>query len=178
MTSRWLAMIMVFLSLAAIQTSFIASLPGWLAFTPLVVAAGVYMVQYEGQAAGAVWIMVFGLFLEIMSIPSFPWETFSYLVGAAICYFSARHVFSNRSWYGLAACGVAVVLGMHLVRAAVLAVVSLRQPEGAPWNAFADSLVWNALLMVGLLTVLFIFGRPLRHALRRAFLVSRERDTL
>lgn len=172
------AAFLLFLALAILQTSFFASLPGLLAYTPLVIAAGVYLVQHGGERAGAFWIAGFGLFLDILSLASFPLETASYAAAGIAAYVSAQHLFSNRSWYGLIACGTSAVLSLNAVRAAILAAVALRHPERVSWAAFGDTLLWNLILVAMLLTVFFAFAKQIRTFMRVGFMVSRERDTL
>lgn len=168
----------LFLALAILQTSFFASLPGLLAYTPLVIAAGVYLVQHAGERAGAFWIAGFGLFLDILALSSFPGETVSYAAAGVAAFLSAQHLFSNRSWYGLIACGASAVISLNVVRAVVLAAVALRHPERVSWAAFGDTLLWNLVLVALLLSLLFTFAKQIRGVLRAGFMVSRERDTL
>lgn len=176
--TRPIAAFLLFLALAILQTSLFSSLPSWLAYTPLVVAAGVYLVQHGGERAGAFWIAGFGLFLDILALSSFPLEAVSYAAAGVAAYVSAQHLFSNRSWYGLVACGAAAVLSLNAVRALVLGVVSLRHPERVSWLAFGDTLLWNLILVAVLLTLFFAFAKQIRGLLRAGFMVSRERDTL
>ncbi|OGL95159.1 hypothetical protein A2348_02445 [Candidatus Uhrbacteria bacterium RIFOXYB12_FULL_58_10] len=169
---RSLSIFLLFLALAIIQTSFFASLPGLLAYTPLVAASGVYLVQHVGERYGAFWIASFGVFLDILSIPSFPLETFPYVTAGLAAYLSARHLFSNRSWYGLIACGAFTLLSLGLVRAFILVAISLRHPETVSWMAFWDTLLWNAVLSTVLLTAFFGFAGRIRSFLRTGFLAS------
>lgn len=175
---RFLLSLTAFLVLAVLQTSLFASLPGWLAYTPLVFAAGVYLVQHVGERAGAYWIAGFGLFLDALAIPSFPFETISYAAAAATAYVSARQVFSNRSWYGLVACGACSVVALAGARGLLLAGLSLKHPERVSWDAFASTLLWDAVLMTALVSVLFGFARHIRSVLRVGINPGRRRDTL
>lgn len=176
--TRFAAAFLLFLGFSILQTSFFASLPGWLAYTPLVVAAGVYLVQHGGERAGAFWVAGFGLFLDILALSSFPLEAASYAAAGIAAYVSAQHLFSNRSWYGLIACGTSAILSLNAVRAVVLAAISLQHPERVSWAAFGDTLLWNLVLVAVLLTIFFAFARQIRTFLRVGLVVSRERDTL
>lgn len=175
---RIAALLALFLLLVVAQTSFFASLPGLLAYTPLVLAGGVYLLQHVGERSGALWILWLGIFLDVLAIPSFPLESLSYAAAAAVAYLSAQRVFSNRSWYGLAACGILSVLTLSAVRALTLGVILVQRPERVSWTAYFDTLLWNLVLMVVLLTLFFSFAGHIRGFLKSTFMVSKERDTL
>lgn len=172
------AMTVLFLLLAIVQTSFFASMPGLVAYAPIVLAAGIYLRQHVQEASGSVWIGAFGLFLDVLSIPSFPFETVSYGMAAIVVALTARHVFSNRSWYGMLACGGTTLVALNVARACVLGIVSLRHPERVSWIAFFDAFLWNAVLLFLLLAVFFSFAGQIRSFLKTAFMISRDRDTL
>lgn len=167
-----------FLLLAVIQTSFFSSLPGLLAYAPIVVACGVYLRQHVQERSGALWIAGFGIFLDALAIPSFPFETVSYAVAAMVAALTSERVFSNRSWYGLLACGGSSVAALGLTRAVVLWIVSLRHPERVSWAAFGETFLWNMILLPVILSLCFMFAGQIRSFLRTAFMVSRDRGTL
>jgi len=172
------AAIALFLAFSILQTGFFASLTGILAYTPLVVAIGIYLMQHAGERTGPFWIAGFGMFLDLLAIPSFPFETASYAAAGIVAYLSARHLFSNRSWYGLIACGMLSMLSLGAVRALVILGISLRHPERVSWITFGDTLIWNLILITLLLSVLFALARQIRAFLRLGYVVSRGRDPL
>jgi len=159
---RLLVNLLFFLAALSVQIGFIASLPGFLSYAPLVFSVGVFLIQHIGSRSGVYWIVGFGLVLDALSLSAFPAEVLSYAAAAAVAYASARYLFSNRSWYGLIACGAASVLSMGVVRAAILGTVLLRHPERVSWGAFGGSVVWNLLLTAVLLTILFLTSKRLR----------------
>jgi len=176
--TKALALTIVFLLLAVLQTSFFASLPGLLAYAPLVVACGVYLRQHVQERSGTLWIAGFGVFLDILAIPSFPFETISYAVAAVVTALTAGRVFSNRSWYGLLACGASTVAALGITRAIVLSIVSLRRPELVSWDAFGETFLWSMVLLPVLLSLCFAFAGHIRSFLRTTFMISRDRETL
>jgi len=176
--TKAIALTLLFLLLAVIQTSFFSSLPGILAYTPLVIAAGIYLRQHVQELGGALWIVAFGLFLDVLAIPSFSFETLSYGTAAIVVSLSSQHVFSNRSWYGLLACGGLSVVAMNVTRAIVLGAVSLQHPERVSWHAFGNTVVWNLALLFVLLAIFFAFAGQIRSFLKTAFMISKDRDTL
>ena len=176
--TKALALTILFLLLAVVQTSFFSSLPGLLAYAPLVLACGVYLRQHVQERSGALWIVGFGIFLDLLAIPSFPFETISYAAAAAVASLTAGRVFSNRSWYGLLACGASSVVALGMSRAVVLSIVSLRRPELVSWAAFGETFLWNMALLPVLLSLCFAFAGQIRSFLRTTFMISRDRDTL
>lgn len=176
--TKALALTIVFLLLAVIQTSFFASLPGLLAYVPLVVACGVYLRQHVQERSGALWIAGFGIFLDVLAIPSFPFETVSYGAAAIVASLTAGRVFSNRSWYGLLACGASSVAALTMTRAIVLLIIGLRLPERVSWVAVGDTLLWNMILLPVILSLCFAFAGQIRSFLRTTVMVSRDRNTL
>jgi rod shape-determining protein MreD len=172
------ALTILFLLLAVVQTSFFSSLPGLLAYAPLVLACGVYLRQHVQERSGVLWIAGFGMFLDLLAIPSFPFESVSYAAAAVIATLTAGHVFSNRSWYGLLACGASSMAALGLTRAVVLGIVSLRHPERVSWAAFGETFFWNMVLLPILLSLCFAFAGQIRSFLRTTFMISRDRDTL
>lgn len=176
--TKAIALVLLFLMLAIVQTSFFSSLPGVLAYTPLVIAAGIYLRQHVQEESGALWIVAFGLFLDVLAIPSFPLETLSYGAAAVMVSLTSQHVFSNRSWYGLLACGGSAVVAMNVVRAITLGIVSLRHPERVSWHAFGNTALWNLVLLFALLAIFFAFAGQIRSFLKTTFMISKDRDTL
>lgn len=157
---------LVFLSLAILQTSLIASLPGLFAYTPIVLAAGVFLSQQAGLVVGAVWISSFGVFTDLFAVPSFPFETAAYIMAGLSTHALAQNLFSNRSWYGLMACGTMVLASLYAVRAVTIGIISLRTPDQVSWDAFGVSFAWNAILLLFLLSICFAFARRLKKFLR------------
>ncbi len=176
--TKALALTLLFLMLAIVQTSFFSSLPGILAYAPLVIAAGIYLRQHVQEPSGAFWIVAFGLFLDMLAIPSFPLETFSYGAAAIAVSLTSQHVFSNRSWYGLIACGGSAIVAMNVTRAIILGIVALRHPERVSWPAFGETLLWNLILLFVFLVIFFAFAGQIRSFLKTTFMISKDRDTL
>lgn len=168
--------ILAFLALAILQTSFFSSLPGALSYTPLVLAAGIYFVQHVGERSGAYWIAGFGAFLDFFVIPSFPLEVVAHVAAAAVLGVSARQIFSNRSWYGLVACGTVTALSLGATRAGILVLVSLRHPERVSWPLLWDASVWTLVLTVLQLTLLFGLTRRIRSILTVRWMRAENRS--
>ncbi|MBU0646155.1 hypothetical protein KJ611_01595 [Patescibacteria group bacterium] len=167
---------LAFLGLAIIQNSFFASLPGVLPLWPLILAVGVYLLQHQSLTAGAWLIAANGLFLDLFHLQMVPAETISYLLTALAAAYSAKHVFSNRSLYGVLACGSATFGVLKLSQMAILGLVWLREAEQVDWTVFSRETFWSGiLLMIGLL-LLFPFAVRIKKLLHKSFFVS-QRDT-
>ncbi len=92
--------------LLLIQTAGITSLPGVLAHTPLTVAVSAYLLNE--RSVREIWglILIQGIVFEIFFLGS-GWLGLELLAhGGALlaCILLSRSVFTNRSFYGLAAC--------------------------------------------------------------------------
>ncbi|NBS41542.1 hypothetical protein EBS80_02685 [bacterium] len=176
--SRAFALLALFLCLAILQTSFFASLPGVLAYTPFVLASGIYLAQHVGQRFGAYVVAGIGLWVSLLGISTFPAEWVASAAAGATAYLSARHIFSNRSWYGLTACGALTVAAWGGTQAVLLGLTEFRHPEAVSWQAFFAALCATFVLNEILLTVFFSAAKPIREFLGAAFLVSRDRESL
>lgn len=176
--SRALAWLALFLGLAIVQTSFFASLPGTLAYTPFVLSSGVYLVQHVGQRFGAYAVAGIGLWVSLLGIAVFPAEWFATAAAGVVAYASARHVFSNRSWYGLLACGCLTVAAWAAAQALALAMAEFRHPEAVSWSAFLSAAGATFLLNALLLSAFFAAAKPIQGFLTAAFLLSRDREML
>lgn len=176
--TRPIALILAFLTLSVIQTSFFASLPSPISYFPLVLAAGIYLRQHAQERFGTELIAGFGIFLDAVAVSEFPLETVTYGVAATVAAVTSLHVFSNRSWYGLLACGGATLVALNATRAVLLAVLSLRHPEAVSFAAYGHTLLWNGVFLLVALTLAFSFARQIRAVLRTTVLVSRRTETL
>ncbi len=177
MMTRVLSPIVLFLTLVVLQTSFFASLPGALAYTPFAFSAGVYLVQHGGQRLGAVAVAGIGLWVAALGISTFPGEWVAAIAGGVTAHVSARNVFSNRSWYGLIACGCLALTTQAVVQSALLGLTQLRHPEAVSWPSFFHAFATTFVLNILLLTIFFAAARPIRKFLRATFLISRDHSS-
>ncbi len=175
---RLLVNMVVFIILTVIQTSFISSLPSIFVYTPFLLAVAIFIIQQTGNRSGLAWIIVFGVYLDLFSISVFPFETLSFLACAMSATLVSERLFSNRSWYGLIACGMTGILALSLTRSLILffsSVWSHSQPSLLEsWFVFK----WNSILLMIILTILFALTRPLRRFLTASFVLMKQQETL
>lgn len=168
--SRFFALLALFLILFAMQNGFFASLPGALPLFPLLLTAGVYLLQHQSLSAGAWLIAANGLYLDWLHLQAVPLESVSYIVTALAAAYLATHVFSNRSLYGVIACGLAALAVLKLSQFAILGLIWIRETESVVWPIFYQETAWSALLLLVGLIVMFPFASRIKKFLQKIFL--------
>lgn len=167
----------LFLFLFALQTSFINSLPGVLALTPLFFAINIYLIQHHSFGIATIWLLSFGLLLDILHIGDAPLETLSYGLAAFAALLTSRNVFSNRSLYGIMGCGLFSFVTLSSGQIAMTFLSNLNRETVLLWDIFFHELVWKAGSMVVLLILFFQFAHLIRTGLIRSFLLSHKHET-
>lgn len=169
----WTLIGMVF---SLFEISFIRSLPGVFVYTPFVFALCVYVVQHQGVPAFIWWLPIHGLILDlnVVGYPSI--HVFSYLLGAAIVSLSAKHVFSNRSYYGVLTCAMIGFLGILLSEAffSFLRHFSVTQ---LAWNFFLEESMYRLVLLLFVVTLFYPFAKRIRSVLLSSALLPEIRKT-
>ncbi len=154
-SSRIFFLLFIFLCLALLETSFFASLPGVLRLLPITFAVGVYLVQSRGWWPGAWLIAAMGAFLDFAGIAPVPLQTIAYGIAALVIFFSARSLFSNRSLFGILACGTLGWIAHGLVQTTVWLIQNLTDPARPTVGAYARVFGWQFLLLMCFFVVLF-----------------------
>jgi rod shape-determining protein MreD len=175
---RAIAAACIFLFFFALQTSFINSLPGVLALTPFFLALSVYLMQHQSLTIGALWLSLFGFFLDILRVGDVPFETLAYTVAGVVAYVSSRRLFSNRSIYGILGCGILSFGALSLMHTILLFLFNLQHTEPILWKPFSQEILWSGIGMILLLVLLFQFAGRIRSILVRSFLLSTRHETL
>jgi len=159
-----------------VEMSFIRSLPGIFVFTPFVFALCVYVVQHQGVPAFIWWLPIHGLILDVYAVGHPSIHTVSYLLGAAIVSLSAKHVFSNRSYYGVLTCAMIGFLGILLSEAffSFLKQFSHIQLE---WVIFLQESVYRLVLLLAVITLFYPFAKRIRSVLSASALLPEIRKT-
>ncbi|OGL66471.1 hypothetical protein A2856_02150 [Candidatus Uhrbacteria bacterium RIFCSPHIGHO2_01_FULL_63_20] len=161
----------VFLALFLAERAFIASLPAPFAAAPLVLAAGVYAVQHLSLPDGVAWILLGGIASDALALTPFPYATASSVAASACAVSLSRSVFTNRSIYGILACGSAAIVAKALAGASVLAVLGLGGP-GSGWFSPIAELPLALALGVLSLALLFRFAKRIRRMLSSIVMVT------
>ena len=155
-----------FLLVWMIETSFLSSLPSLFSIIPLVFALSVYLIQYHGLIDGLVWIVCYGLFLQLFHFTTVPLPIVSFAVAGLISYISAKQLFSNRSFYGVAACATAGFLSRSFLETLFAFFFSLQDHRVVDWNWFFQIRLSEFVMLFFTIFLLFILLHPLRKFLR------------
>lgn len=163
---RFLLSFSIFLFSFFFETSFLSSLPFIFSFTPFVFAFGVYLLQHQGFVDGFVWILIYGFFLQVLHLSTSPLPIMSFFIGAVIGLFSARHLFSNRSLYGVVACALTGYLMIIFTEFIIVFSSSLIGPVDPVWSSFFLSHVYRVIMLVVVIIILYLLARPIHLLLR------------
>ena len=172
MTIRTLFWLIFTIVLFVSETSFTASLPGIASVTPFVFAVIVYLVQHQGLFYAAWWLIPYGILLDLFHLGVLRVETIALSVAAIVVWFSAKRLFSNRSYYGVIACGLIGFLAVILVEAFLLPLEHLLSKEIVEWTSFWSISVARLVTLLVLMTVIYPFARRIRTIINTLFVIS------
>ncbi len=144
------------------ETSFFTSLPFPFPLTPFVFAIGVYLLQHQGLIDGFVWIVAFGFLVQLLHMNILPFPALSFLIGGVVSVLSARHVFSNRSLYGVVACALTGFLALIITESSVLVARSLLSSFVPNWSALFVTDGYRIVLLIVVVIILYMLARPIR----------------
>lgn len=138
------------------ETSFFASLPSVFATVPLVFAIGVYLIQHQGRMAGLIWILSYGLLVQTLHTSTYPLPLVAYGAGGFTSLIAAKHLFSNRSLYGVVACAWVGFASFVITQACILFVAGLGESSSIPWSVFWIVQSQGFLVLTATMTVIFL----------------------
>ncbi len=159
---RYALSTILFLLVFLFETSFLSSLPFPFNVTPFVFGTGVYLLQHQGLKDGLMWIIGFGLLTHMLHTSIFPFPALAFLVGAMVSYLSARHVFSNRSLYGVIGCALSGFVGLLITESSVRFIRSLISSFDADWSVHFVTDGYRIILLVVVIVILYTFAKPIR----------------
>lgn len=171
---RTLVSTLIALALFLVERSFVAALPEPLSRIPLTLSAGVYLVQHLSLLDGAAWIVVAGVASDLLALTPMGTGTFAATCAALAATALSLRVFTNRSLWGILACGAAAATVHALASAAGLAVAGSFGPSLSGSLAPLLALPWTVLLALAVLSLFFRMARRLRALLTSALRVNRE----
>ena len=142
---------LVLLILLVIQLSLVQSLPFPLDQTPVVLVWAVYAYQYKGDAH-ALWVLPFyGLILDTLSLSYAPASWLHWSLAALVIYALGQHVFTNRSFYSMAATALAALSMLTLSQIILVGLFGILRFQQIPWIDVALSQLWPTILGTALL---------------------------
>ncbi len=160
MKRAFLAFIL-FLLLTVFETSFLASLPRPFLYTPLVLAASVYLIQHRSSRIGLWWLLGYGLFLDVTHLGFTAAETIVYLITGILTYLVSRHMFTNRSLYGVISGGVVAFVSSSVLHLLILLLERIYSQNIFLWLEWLNMLFWQATLLLILLLIIFYVAQSL-----------------
>ncbi|MBM5790091.1 hypothetical protein FJZ23_03335 [Candidatus Parcubacteria bacterium] len=158
MTRAWSSLVL-FLILFLLETSFATSLPFPFALIPLTFSAAIFRLQHRGLSDGAVWVLAYGLLLQVLPLSASPLPALSWGAAALVSLVSARHIFSNRSLLGVVATGVAGYAAHAVLEATVGFVSSFRGGSAISLGALSEFHGTRIVLFTIMLVILFYLSR-------------------
>ncbi|MBI4435193.1 hypothetical protein HY630_00835 [Candidatus Uhrbacteria bacterium] len=164
---RFFSHVLALLFLLTLQVSFVHALPYPFDRIPLVLVVSIYLYQYVNQRSCAWWLVAYGLVLDILSLSLAPLQSLSYLLIAGTMMLLVAHVFTNRSFYGMAATSLLCLAVLTLSELAIVGLSHILTGELFLWKPLLLTNLWAALFSC--LLLLFVFS-----SLRRVRLVAQQ----
>lgn len=144
----------VFALLASLELAFVSSLPWPLNVAPLVFAASVYVAQHRGLVLDVWWMPAYGLLLDVLGLNRAPLSVLALGISAVVVAYLSRAHLSNRSLYGVLACGAAGYAVFAGIQGLTLLVSSFFSDLPSDWSAWATASAFQGILA---LVILFLF---------------------
>ena len=166
------------LSLSLIESSLFSSFHGMIRFTPFVFVVSVYVLQHHSVTNSIAWMILHGIILDLGGLSIYPPVTIAFLVSGIVAIFSANHLFSNRSFYGVLACATLSYGSYLLTELIFLCFGRLISSTNWPLSVFFQDAWRSTVMMILVLAVLFSFARNIRQLLEKGFLIPKSRQTL
>lgn len=163
---RYIFISLSFLFLLTFQVSFLHALPFPLDHIPLLLALTIFLYQCVHRTEVWWWGIGYGAFLDIFTLSYAPLETISYLFVTIIFLLLARHVFTNRSFYAVAAITVVCLFALTISQILMNLIMYLFTSATFHPEAIALSNLWTALFAILLFFFLIPFVKHIRTALQ------------
>lgn len=149
--------------LVAFELGVISAWPMPWSQLPLVFLTGVLIMHFVRPIFGVIWLLVAGLFLDLLGLPDVP-HLLTFGLSGAAGLFLAHRVFTNRSVYAMMGLGAA----MYFVVSLVSLFWHLIQNASAP---FFQTLMSEWIVFLVALFATFFASRRLANLLRTVFFV-------
>lgn len=170
---RFFISTILFFVVFVFETSFLSSLPWFFPSVPFVFGLSVYLIQHEGIVDGAVWIFAFGLLFDIAQLNGLSVSTAPAIAASVAALLSARHLFSNRSFYGMIACAFCSYTVWILVDSIIIFIRLLSSPMDDFWRQYFIVHGYRLLLLVLFVGIMFVFGQRMRGVIYKLFVTHK-----
>ncbi|MBI2475107.1 hypothetical protein HYV69_01645 [Candidatus Uhrbacteria bacterium] len=156
----------LFLIVFLIEISFISSLPSVFSTIPLIFALSVYLIQHQGVTDGIVWMIGYGFLIDLMHLSSTRFSTIPAIAASIVAAISAKHLFSNRSFYGVIACAVSSYLTYIIFE------IFLTRAE---WSIFFQTHAERLGMLIVVVVIFFSLAPSIRRIVQVMFISSHKR---
>lgn len=162
---RSLLLLVFLILLFTLQVSFIHTLPFPLDRIPLVLVVTVYLYQYNNQTSIWWWLISYGFVLDLLVISIAPLEVISYAITSRAMVFLVGHIFTNRSFYGMAATALLCLFVLLISELSLIGVVRVFTSVSFSWWDVIFSELWAMFFACFLLLFVFSSLRRVRFFL-------------
>lgn len=157
--TRVLLSFFLFIAFFVFETSFLNSLPWFFPSIPFVFGISVFLIQHYGISDGAVWIFGHGLLLDVLHLDGLSFTSISAVTASFVAVLCARHIFSNRSFYGVISCAGCSFASLIIVDSFLIFIRLLSSPINGFWRSFIFLNLKETALLIVFVGILFIFGQ-------------------
>lgn len=168
---RFILQIFILFLLIIVQVSFIHALPFPFDRIPMVLIVTIYLYQYGSQTSIWWWLILYGFILDYLAISVAPLEMISYGFTAFTMTLLVAHVFTNRSFYGMAATALLSLFVLTICELFLIGVTQILISTNFSWQDVIFSQLWAMIFASFLLLFIFPFLRRLRFSIQKYILV-------
>jgi hypothetical protein len=162
---RSAVLIAVFLLLSSFELGGVSAFPVPVDRLPLLLVVSVFCFQFLNIHAAPWWVLAHGLVVDLSHVSFVPFELLSYLVAAIAMILASRHLFTNRSFWGIL--GTFTLSLLALTSSEILIAIG-QSFFGSVTLSMTDILLVRAWgLLTGGLMLLMLF--PLSEFFKRLF---------
>ncbi len=155
-----------FFVLIVVQISFVQSLPYPLSSIPFIFIFSIFLFQYVSMRPAIWWILFEGVFFDFLGVGVGPLETVAYGLAALVVLLCERHLFSNRSYYGLAATTLLGLLTLASAEIAVSVIANFFSPAAFNPQSMLSVRLMGMLLSIPVLLALFPMADHVRRIMK------------
>lgn len=165
MISVFLYTILFFL-LLTVEMAFLHSLPFPFSFLPFILIFTVYFYQYIGLKRAAWWLLFEGLFIDLFDLSSIKYQVLCYAVAAVAMTLVSTHVFTNRSFYGMAGTTLSTILVLFASLFLFGGIGSLFGTSVLNVSMLGTELLWTLLMNLLFVFLFFPFAKRFKVLLK------------
>jgi hypothetical protein len=156
---RFLFFITVLILLTSIELALVSSLPFPFSTVPVVIIVSVLYLQTYQTPYAVIWIMLFGLILDLLQLHILPFATLAYGLSAGCAFIMSRSLFSNRSFYGVLGATISVLVILSVLEFVTLFIMQLVSTPIISVESYLSYVFWRIVTATIFLLILFPINR-------------------